>query len=124
MSQGQETINIKAGEKIELFSRSFSSIPMRYQFTAEAVGSTALSGLVEVVSQQSLLKKPVKKLQLKKSNLIKASMWDTFLTIYLVADCDMAVSIPTKQMGSKWRLISLVLLLVVVASVIIAAVLN
>ncbi len=93
MPKSQETIFIEAGEKIELFKRRFSSIPTTYQFGAESKSAEPLSGLVEIHSQQMLFSAQEVTKDLKQINQVTASMWDTFMTIYVIAGCDMEISI-------------------------------
>lgn len=116
MSSEAEILQVQAGEKVELFSRSFSSVPMEYQFNAEAVSVNNLSGWVEIETKKMVFKKPKIVLQLQKTNVVKASMWDTFVKVYVVADCDLTISIPKRKMSSPKVMITLILLVVLLAA--------
>lgn len=117
MSQVKEMIEIKAGEKLELFSRSFSSVPMNYEFSAEPMGQCELNGTLEIHRQRSLAKKSVTSSRLQQKNSVRASMWDTFVTIYVVAEEDLKVTVPKRQLASLKLMVGLTVLLVAIASV-------
>ncbi len=119
MSQANEMIKIKAGEKVELFSRSFSSVPMNYEFRAEPMESNKLLGKLEVQTKKSLGKKSVYITPLESLNSVKATMWDTFLTIYVIAENDLQVTMPKRKLGSVRLMIGLVLVTVALAATII-----
>ncbi|TDR20596.1 hypothetical protein [Marinicella litoralis] len=119
MQNKQEIVEIKAGEKVELFSRSFSSVPMTYEFTAMAKQGFELLGRVEVHAKGGLRKKQVRFSQLQTSNTVKASLWDTFLTIYVVADADLKVTTPKRKMNALRFTLVMALLVIVVASAIV-----
>ena len=117
MNRSYETIFVQAGEKIEIFKRRFSSVPMTYNFSAQAIGSKPLSGSLEVHRRKSvLLNQQVKTAEVKRQNTVHASMWDTFLTIYVIAENDMNISVPTCKITSLKPILMMVLLLIVVAS--------
>lgn len=117
MKSSQETIFVAAGEKIELFSRSFSSVPMDYEFNAKAVGSLPLSGQLEIQSKQILFSVPVKTNELKSVNHFKASFLDTFMRVYVVADCDMEITMPERVIKSSMRPLWMVAVLILIMAV-------
>ena len=119
MSQAKEMIEIKAGEKLELFSRSFSSVPMNYEFSAEPTGPGGLKGTLEVHRKKSLAKKSVSATQLNHHNSVRASMWDTFVSIYVIAESDLTVSLPKRKLGSLRMVLGLVMVTVALAAIII-----
>ncbi len=119
MKNSLEHIFVEAGEKVELFSRRFSSVPMTYEFTAAAADDTELDGKVEIHSKQSLGKVSVKTSQLQALNTIKASMWDTFVTVYVVAKKDLQVTTPQRKIGLLRITVALLMLLLAVASALI-----
>ncbi len=120
MSQAKEMIEIKAGEKLELFSRSFSSVPMTYEFMVEPAKRSTQLGKLEVQTKKSLGKKSVQITRLEKFNSVKATMWDTFVSIYVIAESDLRVTIPKRKMSRLPVLIGLVMVtLALAASVII-----
>ena len=116
MKNSHETIFVEKGEKIEIFNRRFSSVPMNYEFSAKAVGSKPFSGWLEVHRQQTVFSSPVKTIDLKQSNSVNASMWDTFMTIYVIAGCDMEISLPKRDFKPLKGVLVLVTLLVLVAA--------
>jgi len=124
MKNSQEIIFVEAGEKIEIFNRRFSSVPMSYEFSAKPVGSKPLSGSLEIHSKKTVFTRPVKTIDLKSTNAVNASLWDTFMTIYVLAGCDMEISIPKKKMSSSKALISMIVLVVILALVLILPGLN
>ncbi len=115
MKNRQDTIQLKAGERIKIFSRSFSSVPMAYEFAAKPINGTELSGMIEIEKRQTLVSRPKQEIRLQRSNTVKASMWDTFVTIFVTAGCDMTITVPKRNLGSlRW-------VIWLVAAVIIAA---
>ena len=118
MKNSHETIFVEEGEKIEIFNRRFSSVPMSYQFSAKPIGSKPLLGLLEIHSKKMVFLSPVKSIGLKQSNTIKASMWDTFVTIYVIAGCDMKITVPKSNLKSLKQVFLLVAVLLLVAVVI------
>ncbi len=116
MRKSQETICVEAGEKIEIFNCSFSSVPMKYEFSAKAIESKPLSGLLEIQSKQILFSSPKKIMDLKESNVVKASLWDTFMTIYVIAGCDMEITVSKRSATSLKRISGLVIVLTLIAA--------
>ncbi len=116
MKNSQETIFVEAGEKIEIFNRRFSSVPMSYQFSAKPIESQLLSGRLEIHSKQMVFSSPVKTIDLKPDNTVSASLWDTFMTIYVIAGCDMEISVPKRDATALKQILVLVAVLVLVAA--------
>jgi hypothetical protein len=102
-----EKIQIKAGEKKQIFSRSFSSIPIKYEFQAYPFGSNRLEGEVEVITTQIFFRQQPKLFPLRETNIVKAGLWDTFIKIYVTANRDLEITIPKR----KFKSISLLMLL-------------
>ncbi len=115
MKSDIEILTIAKGEKVELFSRSFSSVPMTYEFKAEAKSSEHLSGTIEIETKQSLFRKPKRFLKVEENNVIKATMWDTFVRVYVVAYSDMQISIPKRKLASRKLIFGLVIFVVVLS---------
>jgi len=115
MNNSQETILIEAGEKVEIFSRSFSSVPMTYKFSAKAIGSKPLSGVLEIDSKSMIFSNLEKIMDLQESNVVKASLWDTFMTVYVIASCDMEVKVSKRPATSLKRTLGLVTVVIAVA---------
>ncbi len=118
MPKNQETIFVEAGEKIELFKRRFSSVPMTYQFMAKSTCAKPLAGLVEIHSQQMLFSGAENIMNLKQTNEVKASLWDTFMTIYVIAGCDMEITLSKHSKTTDKSLLGLVVILVLIASMV------
>ena len=113
----QEVIYIEAGEKIEILNRSFSSIPMSYEFSAKAFDSKPLSGQLEIESKQLFFAPSVKVKDLKSINSFKASIWDTFLNVSVVANHDMEITEPKRVLKSSKQSLFFVALIILIASV-------
>jgi|GEM_PF-2472614 len=119
MKQVKETIEIKAGEKMELLRRSFSSVPMTYEFTASTADDSELVGRVELHATRTLRGKQVKSVKLQAHNSVKASMWDTFFTIFVVAENELHVTLPQRKLGSLSGKIVIISLIITMAAALI-----
>ena len=118
MTINDEVITVKAGEKNKLFKRSFSSVPMRYTFSAKAVGSEALSGSLEIHRKRTIFSTVVESIELKPNNVVHASIWDTFVTIYVQANNDLKITLPKRDFKAlKWLLVLTAWLIVVAVAV-------
>ncbi len=89
---------------------------MSYKFTAKPIGSQLLSGSLEIHSKQMVFSSPVKTIDLKPDNTVSASLWDTFMTIYVIADCHLEITVPKRDFTSLKRVLVLVTVLVLVAA--------
>ncbi len=118
------TLSVKAGQRLKVFSRKFSSVPMTYEFDAEPAGTEKVSGIVEVEITQTLFRKKQLKLPLQEHNVIKASMWDTFMDVYVTPDVDVQVEVPKRSMSAKPVIIGLILVVLALASVVMVTAFN
>ncbi len=118
MKHDTEHIHINAGEKVEIFTRGFSSVPMTYEFTASGLNESKLQGRIEVLTRSCMGRKKLRTIKLQANNAIKASIWDTFFTLFVVADEDIQVSLPIRKPGTLRMMAVLVVLVVAAASTI------
>ena len=120
----KEKTMINAKERTQIFKRSFSSVPMTYEFTAELAGTGEVSGMVEVEITQTLFRKKHLKIPLKRNNVIKATFWDTFMDVYVTADQDVSIEKPQKSMSATPLIVGLILMVLALASVVMIASFN
>ncbi len=111
-------IEIKAGERKKVLSRKFSSVPMEYEFSVKSVDGQALSGTVEVEMTKTIFRNESLKFPLQAQHIIKATLWDTFMDVYVTADTDVQIEMPKRSMNAKPVIIGLILVVVALASVI------
>ncbi len=111
-------IEIKAGERKKVLSRKFSSVPMEYEFSVKPVDGQALSGTVEVEMTKTIFRNESLKFPLQAQHIIKATLWDTFMDVYVTADTDVQIEMPKRSMNAKPVIIGLILVVVALASVI------
>lgn len=102
MSEDREFIVVEAGEKIEIFSRRFSSVPLTVEFGAATINKKQLQGNIEIESSILWFQQPAKITQLKNFNQINVSMWNTFLKIYVKPECDIEISLPIRHFKSPY----------------------
>ncbi|WP_223787257.1 hypothetical protein [Marinicella meishanensis] len=119
MNRSKQTIKIPAGEQAQIFSRSFSSVPMTYVFQAESVIGGEPQGQVETRIRRSIGQGATKTKDLQRHNEVKASFWDTFVEIHVVANEDVLVSLPKRRFKALRWPVMLALLVVLAASAVI-----
>lgn len=117
MKKSQAVLELKAGERVEVINRRFSSVPMVYEFSAEPKDGDVLSGEVEIEVKKTLFSRPSQTVALQRNNVIKASMWDTFVKVSVTAGYDLQLTIPNRQLKSSRIIVWLVLLVVLIAAV-------
>ncbi len=115
MKKSQAVLQLKAGERVEVINRRFSSVPMVYEFNAEPIGGDVLSGEVDIEVRKNLFSKPSQTIALQRHNVIKASMWDTFVKVSVTAGYDLKLTLPDRRLGSSRILMWVVLLVMAVA---------
>ncbi len=88
-----KTATVKAGESRVVIKRQFSSVPMIYQFSAQAADADSeLSGSIEISRRRLLAKLPTETIQLQVENIISAGFWDTFVTVTVHAEQDLIIT--------------------------------
>jgi len=88
-----KTATIKAGESRVVIRRQFSSVPMDYRFSAQAVDADSEpSGSIEISRRRLFAKIPNETTQLKAENVVSAGLWDTFVTVTVHADRDLVIT--------------------------------
>lgn len=117
----KKTIRLKSGEKAKIYSRSFSSVPLEYEFQAQPLGVDRLDGDVEVVITQLFFRQAPVIMPLRESNVVKAGLWDTFVNIYVIARSDLEVTVPKRNLGSLRWVMGLAALIVLAAVTILIA---
>lgn len=111
-------IRVNSGEKVKIFSRSFSSMPLAYEFQARPLGSNQLNGEIEIVTRQILFAKPPTILPLQVSNTVDATMWDTFFDIYIRAGSDLEVTVPKRNFGPiRWVIVFAAVIVIAAISI-------
>jgi hypothetical protein len=116
----KEKTVIRADEKTKIFSRRFSSVPMTYEFTAKPVGTGELSGEIGVEITQTLFRKKSLSIPLQVDNVVKATLWDTFMDVYITADVDVEVTMPYQRMSAKPIMLGLVVLFIATLVILVA----
>ncbi len=106
-------ITVVAGSRVAIIRRAFSSVPLDYRFSATAAmpGQT-LSGTVEVKKSRWLLPGPLEKRSLQANNVVTAGMWNTFMSVDVVPDVDIVITME----GWRWTRV-IILLLIAAAAV-------
>ena len=115
MDQNEESIQVKAGEKVEILNRSQRSVPLVYEFSARAVGQEVPLGRVEIHTKGGLRKKHVKSYQLRPKNAIKVSIWGTFMALFVVAENDLQVTLPQSKLAKGRMIFGLCFLMIILA---------
>lgn len=111
-----KSIKISAGERRKILSRSFSSIPIEYQFRAYTVDDGEIDGEIEIRRRQLIFPAVVERIPLQKENTLVAGYWDTFVSAYVEANQDLIIEGSQRSFKYFW-LIILIASIVVLASV-------
>ncbi|MBE9032543.1 hypothetical protein IQ266_22650 [filamentous cyanobacterium LEGE 11480] len=111
------TIELKAGEKLTIFRRNFSSVPVEYRFEASSLDGSEPSGAIEICGSNWIFPKPPLVQPLQTINVAQAGMWDTFFRVDVTAHEAVILMLPKRRGQIDQR----VILLAVVALVIILA---
>ncbi|MCB1581545.1 MAG: hypothetical protein R3E90_00410 [Marinicella sp.] len=113
----KEGTKIKKAERVRVFRRSFSSVPMTYQLTVKPVGTDDVSGTVEVEITQILFRKKNLINPLQINNVIKATLWDTFMDVYIRPDSDVIIEKPQRSISAKPLIVGLIVTVIALVSV-------
>lgn len=120
MSENKEVISVVAGEKVEIYCRRFSSLPLVIEFGASAKEHNKSYGCIEIESFGLMLNQPNRTIALDAYNSIKVGFWDTFFRVLIKADYDLEVTIPKpKRVKGVSKIMALAFSVVVVSAVVI-----
>lgn len=110
-------IHVKAGERVTVIRRAFSSVPMDYRFSAKAAApGQALAGRVEVKKSSWIIPGPPQASPLLENNTVSAGMWTTFMTVDVIPDVDAIINTGGRGIRGLRFIALLVLMVVVVAA--------
>lgn len=106
-------IHLSPGERRKVFSRSFSSVPMDYEFEAKALHEgEKIEGTVEVQGSQWIFPKAPQRQVLQEKNTVHAGVWDTFFRVYVTSKVALELSVPKRRLSSLRWLIAIALIIV------------
>ena len=112
----KKPITVRKGERTKILSRFSNSLDMTYRFRAEPVSpADTLSGTVEVKGSNWIFSKPPVSQPLARENEVSKGMWDTFYSVYVEPDCEVAISWDTSSLGKSTKLIVAISLVVTAA---------
>ena len=111
-----ETIQLRAGEKATLFTRSLSSVPMSYHFQATACDEGTLDGEIEIRGSRWIFRTPPSTQRLQADNTVHAGFWDTFFSVSVIAHSDMELIIPANRSHVMRWIVWLAILVLVIAA--------
>ena len=78
-------IEAKAGQRVVVIRRAFSSVPMQYRFEARAARpGQAISGTVEVRKSRWILPGAPSTQPLQATNVVSAGFWNTFMSVDVI----------------------------------------
>ena len=113
-----KSVEIKAGQKLKIFSRSFSSIPIEYQFQARAIDGSEPDGQIKISRRQLVFPAVVETIPLQKDNIIKAGYWDTFVSAYVTANQDLIIEDTSKNFSVNWLILIALVVIIFVATLV------
>ncbi|MCX7552822.1 hypothetical protein OS175_02930 [Marinicella sp. S1101] len=119
MSENKEVIHVVAGEKVEIYCRRFSGLPLTIEFGASAKNCNKSYGHIEIESFGLMLNQPNRTIALDAYNSIKVGFWDTFFRVLVKAECDLEVTLPQPQRAAGMNKFMVLAFSVVVFSAII-----
>ena len=95
-----KTLEIKAGERTRIIHKFSNSLPMTYKFNAKPiVGGDEVSGLVEVQGSSWIFPKKASTQELRASNSVEKSVWDSMYSVYVTPNVDVEVSLGKSDFG-------------------------
>ncbi|MEM6716406.1 MAG: hypothetical protein AAF827_16370 [Cyanobacteria bacterium P01_D01_bin.6] len=92
-----KTISLRVGEKVVIYRRNFSSVPMQIHFEAIAANGGLPEGKVEICGSHWIFPKSPSQQPLQAMNSVSAGFWDTFFAIAVTADTDLTITLPGRQ---------------------------
>ena len=108
-----KTVQLQPGERTKVFSRTMSSIPRDYQFSARALDGSPIVGTVEVQGSNWLFPKPVETQPLQAQNTVHAGYWDTLFHVWVSAESPTEITIQHTSSPIKFWVILLAALVIV-----------
>jgi hypothetical protein len=106
-------ISVKAGERVAVVRRAFSSVPMEYRFSARAaVPGQALRGSVEVKKSRWIIPGSPETSPLLENNVVSAGIWNTFVSVDVIPDVEVIITTGRRMRG--FRTIALLVLAIIV----------
>lgn len=109
-------IKAKAGQRVAIIRRAFSSVPMDYAFSVSVTqpGKT-LSGHVEIRKSRWILPGALTTVPLQEKNVVSAGLWNTFMSVDVVSDVDVVISTGSRGIRNLWVILSLAVLIIAMA---------
>lgn len=117
MRQSDETVSIVAGEKVEIYSRSHSKLPLTIELTAVAKKQQPLKGHVELKNRGWIGNVCDEVRVLEAHNRLEIGMWNNIVQVFIKAECDMEVSLAKRHASKFSPMVRFVSLLLIMASV-------
>ena len=107
-------IRVRSGEKVTIFRRTFSSVPIDFHFHASALDGGQPDGEIEIRGSEWIFPKQPISRPLQKDNVVHAGFWDTFFTVSVIAHDEVEISTPKGRANlSRWIVWSVIVVMVI-----------
>ena len=109
-------IKAKAGQRVPIIRRAFSSVPMDYVFSVSVaqIGKT-LSGKVEIRKSRWILPGALTTVPLLEKNVVSAGFWNTFMSVDVLPDVDALIFTGGRGIRNLWAILLLAVLIIAMA---------
>lgn len=105
-------ITIPVGQRTRIIHRTFSSIPATICFDARGVADGDLpAGTLEIQGSNWVFPKDAVFTPLQTANCVEKGYWDTFYSVYVIAETDLVVTVDRSPGGAGlWLVLAVVAL--------------
>ena len=108
-------IRVRPGEKVTIFRRNFSSVPIDFHFHASALDGGQPDGEVEIQGSDWIFPKKPTTQPLQKHNVVHAGFWDTFFSVSVIAHGEVEISTPKRSSNlTRWIVWPVIIVMVIV----------
>ncbi|MEE9374917.1 MAG: hypothetical protein V3V04_01125 [Rhizobiaceae bacterium] len=95
-------IELKAGKRTRVLRTVSGSLAMRYRFQATPTNKDdTLSGTIEIRGSNWIFPRKPTTQKLAAKNMINKRAWDSFYSIFVIADCDVKITFQRSKLNFK-----------------------